>query len=467
MPLICIIENDPKTMKDLVDCLGPVAPEFKADIKSFKSFEEIEKYKTTEEFQTNSVQLLIVNLDLIKPPYETSLQLLKNNYKTDLILTSFDDPMKPLKNIDKWPVQNIIYKPFDLAILKEHTRFALIKDQMAKTVAVHSSKEKSAIEKIRKLKVHAMSDFGFQFTSDSDFFVGHAYKFYHPVFLDKKKQHIWARVVAKNDKTYDLVFCYMQVPITAQVRKRISSVTAKLKNVKWSADITKIPPVKVKVTLQMTNPEDNDKLKDFFSRKYPEIEVVVAPAQLDSQKLQSDVFISDIEYDIKKFEAVFPRRPIYFRMGEAYRNREHAIQMLAFETARFVGPIDRPLMGKIIHAYFPFLKEVDPNPVPWISIDDLAFLQTDMIEVEQLSEAALTYDRGSKLELGSFQEFTVPQEDETDLTLMTGRVQFVDPNQTGEKLWKHQIVFYGVRDSMLKLIRLWMLQMHIQKQQKG
>ena len=98
----------------------------------------------------------------IKGDLITSLNELKTQYKCQVLLTMFDDPLKPLKKASTIPVQNIIYKPFDLTILKEHTRFAISLGKKIKTLYVHTTQVETAIESIKKFKIKEFSEFGFK-----------------------------------------------------------------------------------------------------------------------------------------------------------------------------------------------------------------------------------------------------------------------------------------------------------------
>ena len=90
-----------------------------------------------------------------------------------------------------------------------------------------------------------------------------------------------------------------------------------------------------------------------------------------------------------------------------------------------------------------------------------------MIEVNELSEAAFIYQNDRILPCGEFQEFALTQDDETELKPIKAKIQFADSHPDVENKYLHQVVFFGIRDDMLKKIRLWMLQTHIDHKKSG
>jgi hypothetical protein len=431
------------------------------------SLKELDQFLAAEENKNSTLSLLLISqdsLDLLTPEALLKIQIL---YQTNLILTAFEDPLKPLKKTETWPVENIIYKPFDLAILQEHIRFAFIRSEKVKTNSVHSSKEKNQIEKIRRHHLIQLSEFGFTIQTPSSYNLNEAYKFYHLSFVDQKKSSLWAKAVSKNDTTYEFIFCNPTLTVTTKIRQLANESKVKIKNAKWAGSEKNKTISTPHIYLQMNETDDFEKLKDYFQRKFTK--AVVHNLQLANlkEKLTCDLFISETEYTADQLQTFFKIQPLYFRISnDTFKNRAEAEKILNTETLRLQKPIDRNYLGRMVNSFFPACAESDANPANWFLSTDPA-LYSEMIEVTELSEAAFVYSRDSLLKRGDFQEFALPQDDENELRPIKAKIQFADFMPDAERKYSHQVVFYGIRDDMLKKLRLWMLQNHIDQKKSG
>lgn len=470
--LICVVDTDPKIVELIKIATAELCKDFNHELVHKTSMRELEQFRVEDKLNENIYTLLILSLETLDPVITPDyLKGLQTKFKTNLVITAFQDLLKPLKKTETWPIENLIYKPFDSAILKEHLRFSFIRGEVVKTTAVHSSKDENQIEKIKRHEFLRVSDFGFMIETDSDYNLLEPFKFYHPYFLDQKKSSVWAKAVSRlyldATSVYEFVFCTPTPGMITKLRLTGSESKTKLKNVDWAGLEANKPLSNPQIIIQLNDDGDFDRLKDFFNRKFPIASLVEFPKTAQKEKLSCDLFIYENELSNEQLKALFEKIPICFRISnESFKSRADIIKAMSTETLRLPKPIDRSYLSRMMMSFFPGCTEKEPNPVQWFTSMDTA-LYSELITVGQLSEAAFTYRTETALERGHSLEFIFSQDDETDLKPVQGKVQYVETVPDAEKKLTHQIVFFGIRDEFLKKIRLWMLQNHINQKKSG
>lgn len=446
--------------------------DFNHELVHKTSMKELELFRTEDKLNENVYSLLILSLDTLDPAITADdLKSIQTKYKTNLVITAFQDTLKPLKKTETWPIENLIYKPFDAAILKEHLRFSFIRSEVVKTTAVHSSKDENQIEKIRRHDFLRLSDFGFMIETESEYNLLEPLKFYHSYFLDQKKSSVWAKAVSRLQSdtqiVYEFVFCTPTPGLITKLRLTGNESKTKLKNVDWAGLEVNKPLLDPHIYIQLNDDSDFERLKDFFKRKFPTATIFEFPKVPEKEKLNCDLFIFENEFTAEQLKAVFVKPPLYFRVtNDPIKSREETVKTLTAETLRLPKPIDRNYLGRMMNSFFPGCVEAEPNPITWFTSAETV-LYSELITVSQLSEAAFTYRNESPLERGAHQEFALTQEDESDLKPIQAKIQYVETVPDAEKKFTHQVVFFGIRDEFLKKIRLWMLQTHINQKKSG
>ena len=86
-----------------------------------------------------------------------------------------------------------------------------------------------------------------------------------------------------------------------------------------------------------------------------------------------------------------------------------------------------------------------------------------MMELDEYSEAAMSFKAPVPLAVDSILDIALSQDDETLMKEMRAKVHYVDDAPRGDAGYSHQLILFGMKDEFLKLIRLWTLQKHIQK----
>lgn len=466
MPYLCLIEPDEKSAAQIGQIVEPLCKEKSYQFLQTANVAELDEKITAENKPDEPIALVIVAIELKVPQIELKIRALKEKYKCEIVILAHEDASVPGQLITLLPVENIIYKPIDAAICFEYIRFAVNKENFTKTTAVHSLSEKCEIEKIRRHELVAFSDFGFVCKGSSKMEMGKAYKFYHPLFLNGTKQSAWARLINQTEDEMTYIFCLPENSVTNLLRKRIAESKNKVKSTPQISLIENVSISIPEIYVALTNEEEKSKLLDYFHRKFPAAKVTDWKPNPKDPKIDAHLVITDQVMTKKTLDQFFNKIPLLMTVAPIPSNIKDIQAALETETARVQYPLDRNFIGKLVAGYFPGCNEHDPAHSIWITSEH-KILNSQMVEVKELSEAGFIYDRPTVLERGSLQEVALSEDDETEIKPLLAKTQFSSDKPTAEKLFTHQIVFFGIRDVSLKKLRLWMRLRHIQKQQKG
>lgn len=458
MSFIVAIEPDPKTIKFINEALAELAKllNYKVIVST-----DLAAFKTEwakPEYQDKPIALMILNAESVATNTLEAVTALKELYKCDLLISLFDDP-KFVRNADVWPIQNLLYKPFDVTILKEHTRFALMKNKKVQTQYVHTTRSKAEIESLKKLKAIQLTETGLKIAKVHPLVVGEVYKFYHPLFANNKQQHIWGRCVSETDQWYELMFCQLNPVILSSVRKKIVAAPTKLKNAVWTGR-NKINLTNLIICLNISDEGQNAAIADLLQRNFEDISF------LDKKDLKGrsrlDLLITDVALDKRQLETQFEPTMTYIRLTTPNKpiKRIELEERFTHEVLRLEKPVDKAILVKMIKQLFPLLKEKENQQPITIGFEEPLMLST-LIAVEEYSEAAVGFRQSVKIPLDTMLDITLSQEDESLLKEMKAKVHYVDEGPSSDGVFYHQMILYGMKDEFLKLIRLWTLQRHI------
>ncbi|MBY0452254.1 MAG: hypothetical protein K2P92_04400, partial [Bdellovibrionaceae bacterium] len=379
------------------------------DFLLFTTLLEMRTELKKPEHQEKALALILIPLEEIltnpKADIATTITALKEEMKCDILISAFDDPLKPLRP-KNWPVPNIIYKPFDLTILKEQTHFAL--NPAAKTEAkyVHNAKSEGAIEVIQKFDLKELSEFGFKIDKTYQLAVGSVHKFYHPLFENKKQDytlmHTWARVISETADHYELCFCQNTSDVLSHLRKRIAGVPTKVKHPHWQPPQSNIFKHATKknltIALELADPNLILSLKDLITRNFKNITVVeIAPVVHDPKKpvlvtrvMTADLLITEMEHQQKTLEAQFGAvTPLVIRLTDEVLEREKIEKRWLVETLRCDMHVDKAHLIKALLMLFPNL-EPGGEEIHRISIELHENISlSEIVKTQEISEAAI------------------------------------------------------------------------------
>src|SRR3989338_396306 len=457
MSYIIAIESDPKTIKDINEAWGDLSKSISHKLLIFNDLKSFKTEWDKPDKLNQVVALLIIQAEAISTNPVDTINALKEKYSCDVLVTLFDDP-RYTKIADTWPVQNLLFKPFDNTIFKEHTRFAILKNQKVQTEYVHTTAAKAEIESLKKLKSLQLTEFGLKIDKTLPLTLGEVYKFYHPLFSNNKQQHIWGRVVSENESSYELLFAQLNPVTLGSIRKKIVAAQTKIRNAVWTGRSTS-PLMKLVICINLTDEGQNAIVTDLLQRNFEDISFVEKKDLKGRAKV--DLLITDVPMDKRQLDNQFESGMtiIHFITNKPIK-RSELEERFAFDTVRLEKPLDKAILVKFVKELFPLMKQKDPAPMITIAFEEPLLLST-LIEIDEYSEAAIGFKLMSQIPLDTMMDIALTQEDEGLLKEMKAKVHFVDEKPRGDKTFYHQLILFGMKDEFLKSIRLWTLQRHI------
>ena len=458
MGYIVAIEPDAKTVKDIVENWTVLAKNLNHKVLTFDTVDAFKAEIKKPEYVNPIIVLIMVPAEAIPANSIEYINELKAAYSCEIIVSLFDSP-KFAKIIDQWPVQNFIFKPFDLTILKEHTRFALLKSQKVQTEYVHSTVAKAEIEALRKFKILQLTEFGFRINKAFPLITGEVYKFYHPLFANQKQQNCWARVMATTDAGYELLFCQINSGVLAQIRKKLLA-GSRVKGALWPGRVS-TKNAMVAIHINMSEEGQNAVLTDLLTRNFGNILFVDKKYLRPVGSAKVDLVISDTAYQKSEIENHFGIGVTFIHLNAKLLARPELESRFSLETVRIEKPLDKAILVRVIKQLFPLIAELDPAPLMTVNYDE-QLMQSSMMELEEYSEAAMSFRAPVPLAIDSIMDIALSQDDETLMREMKAKVHYVDDSPKGDTGYGHQLILFGMKDEFLKLIRLWTLQKHIQ-----
>ncbi|MBC7466657.1 MAG: hypothetical protein H7256_11755 [Bdellovibrio sp.] len=447
MSLIVAIELDPKCAKDLSLGCYEVAELLHHD---FTLFQTLEGFRKNISPGRKDLALLIVPLEELGLNPLASLNEIKSKYGCDIVVTVFDHSPLHFDDIELWPIVNFIYKAFDDLILKEHLRFALLPNQKIKTEYVHTSEVKSTIEHLQKVEAVLLSETGFKIKKSRDFVVADNYKFYQPLFTDQFAQNVWAQMVNTDTKHYEFIFSELSKASLLQIRNKIQ-FSESYKNTTWMGRHT-APQKTIQVLIQLKNPESVLDLQRLFESTFAGVYFIDAKLLDAGQKKEVDLLITDRVYtddEIKdEFKEGMSKVSIVSDISETKK------ESFVADTIRVENYLDFAFIVKMLKQLFPKLVENEPNPVAAVEFIEPMTL-TENLAVVDFSEASIGFLSSSPMAIGSWLNICLPPNDENALKDFKAHLHYVDKTPNADGFYYHQLVLFGMKDELLKQMRLW------------
>ncbi|MEK6628329.1 MAG: hypothetical protein AABY53_06865 [Bdellovibrionota bacterium] len=464
MSYLIAIESDPKCYKEIEQGWADVAKELGHEVLLFKTIEEFKTEFAKPEYLNKVILLIIVGHDKFKGDLKTELEAFKTKYKCDLLLSIFDDPIKPVKKTELLPVHNIIYKPFDLTILKEHTRFAVLKGQKLRPLFVHTTQASTTIESLKRFKILQLSEFAFKIDKAHTLEINKSYKFYNSLFANKKNQHAWGRVINSAADYYELVFSQVSPPVLTQIRKKVATSNQKVKAPNWIG-LSENKHTALRIALQVSEEAVEKSLQELLSRNFKDLSFVLNKDINPKAKIIADVIITEMAYDTKLIETQFLKKPLIIRIFDKEIPRSELEKSFEIEFLRIEKPLDKALLVKMFKLCYPMMTEggEEIQRITAQLSDDT--MLAEVVNIQDFSEAGITFTDKIRHEVGEIIEIALPQDDEANRQEIKAKVNFASEKPSGdkEKVFSHQFVLFGMKDEYLKMIRLWALQKHIDK----
>lgn len=153
----------------------------------------------------------------------------------NFVLTAFDDPGFHIEQYQSPIIANVIFKPFDELILREHLSFALVGRTIPSEFGLSAQKADTTIEMLIGVEMESLSDIGFTVRSKKAFEPGFISKYYGQAFSGERASFVYGRLARclphpKYPSEFELDFHFFASEGTqiSAIRKRVRNLKDKI-----------------------------------------------------------------------------------------------------------------------------------------------------------------------------------------------------------------------------------------------
>lgn len=224
MKFVYVLEDDPKFQKEIAEALSAIDTRIQS--RFFHSLEEFFEWVKTftkegkpaitkggrqHEFvpqqlafdnDENELGLVVFKVEFLGASQLSLLKKLRKSFidhqastaekPTGFLMTAFDNPDFDIKLFEDAILYNVIMKPFDKLILRQHLTFALEGRTPPTENTLNNQKTTAAVEMLKDIQLEAMSDIGFVSASSREIRVGSVCKYYGRIFTSERHRSVLA-----------------------------------------------------------------------------------------------------------------------------------------------------------------------------------------------------------------------------------------------------------------------------------
>lgn len=530
MKFIYVLEDDERTKKDLYETLKSIDP--KLHIRFFPALAPFHEWlksavaegpkalakggskysgDTSEDIEpaaNHELRLVIAknefmgiqNLGLIKRAQEFFLRknMCTPQEPTALILTAFDSPNFDINLAEERIINNVIFKPFDKLILKQHLEYALTGHHPLNTATVASMKTQSTIEMLKEVSLNSISEVGFTTLNNHEIKIGAMTKYYSESFRSNSRRSLFAFCKSSkqiSDKEYLCEFLFFGADNTqiGQIRRNILQDGAK-----ETVEIKNTHGNKIRVLLIQEDEQMNSSVQQFLTEKISNLEIFTYTSygQLSSDLADKETVqkqnlppkfdlicagyeIFEIEKEkrweqlcqtlkdrAKKYSLDTQDTPDLFVIAKKAISLEEIRSMSTWVKDVFFAPLDRSYILKKLLYQYPSLLNINATQISHMK-DSSVLKVANPVEIIQISEAGLVMKYYRAMSIGAFREFILWRPEELETPEIIGTVNFHEKDKNGGDFFLNHFVFFGMRDLYLKHIRLWLREAYIKSKDKS
>lgn len=459
---VLLWEPDPKFAQPVREALAEVAPKLALIVAANKQdYEKLLAGPVPEIPTTAALKLQIL-------PEEVGLPL---KTKGPLLIVSFEHSQALVTKWSNTGVFNLIQKPYDPLLLKQHLRLALAEGHAPSEFNIHNLKTNASIEMLKGVPMEALSEVGFVTRSDREVPEGRVTKFYGKVFEWNHLVSVYARIWQQ--KPHPLNPAEKSVFMTwfGTSREQLLSIRAKFPKkeelpLAWRKAV---PGPQVKLLIIGDPSPAGSELIGTFQRTFPTAKVEAysdipdpknpIPGPLHAVLIHKD-FLDRLEGDAR-FKDV-PRIALTGKYPTDEEFRALGGKVIDVETL----PTERVAFLKKMSVLLPDLKpeeELTIKSFPWKEMLNVG----QPVEITEMNETGLVMRYERALPTGTLRQFVLWQPMEAGLPMLTARCFSTEPDPSKEKTFLNHFVFFGMSDHEIKHVRLWMRDNYILSKQKS
>lgn len=446
----------------------------------------------------------IRNMALIKRAQEFFLRkkICPAHEPTSLILTAFDNPDFDIKLAEERIINNVLYKPFDKLILKQHLEYALKGHHPIDSQTISAIHITSMIEMLKEVPFESLSEVGFSTKNNHEIKIGAMGKYYSPLFSNGEKRSALAyckscQEITPNEFHGEFYFFGLDNIQIGQLRRYILQQKNHTKT-----DVKNEHGRNLNLLILDADENVSKDLVSFLNEKFSSLKIFTYTlnAQLLSdladrdtihkQQLPNkiDLVIANLNFlDIdpkKTWENIcqklqertnrigftsFATPDLYLTSKEKV-SIENMKKLASLSKDIFFLPIDKSYMYKKI--LLQTSSATTKEATTLASLSEKSTLKVaNPTEITEISEAGLVMKYYRTISTGSFREFILLRQNEQESPEIIGTVNFSEANKNGNNHeesnagFLNHFVFFGMKDFYLKHIRLWLREAYIKSKE--
>lgn len=536
MGVVCLIEQEAQNISIIESTLKEINRDL--EILTFKDLEGFHHWfsatinqakvdtdpKANSKIKSNTIdlKLLIGDIQFLGPNYFSLIEklrklmvrrkLLKKEDDLSIVLTAFDSPDLNFKQIESRIITNIIFKPFDLPILKQQLKLALSGSEPNNDSTVYSQKIETSAEMLKEVQLESFTDLGFVTRSNRDLKINDVSKYYSHHFEVPAKSSVLARCISclphpEVPGEFRAEFRYIGVT-NSQIRKlrqELFSIQHEQEGVVPISKETIPRAVKNNIVDESqcvnfliflkSSTDPSLELKDAIERNLANTAVTIQrnitqfleglekhdvsvlgtkPIHgviLSAENVQTSQGVASwerVREQIEKFNKslhVFPSRPIFILTSHNELSEVRLRILSNLMSDIIYTPIDRPYLYKRLVTLFQKVQPKQENIEVFSLKTDEIIRVANPIALTSVSEAHITMKYYRSISHHSFRRFCLPSINGEETLELLGSCFYCEKK---EDHYINHFVFFGVTDRYLKYIRKWILERYIvNKDQKS
>jgi hypothetical protein len=414
---------------------------------------------------------------------------------TSCVLTAFDSPSFDILLAEERIINNVIFKPFDKLILKQHLEFAIGGRHPLDGNTISTIQINDKVEMLKRTHFNSISDLGFTTLNNHAIPVGAMTKYYSELFHTPSRRSLYAYCTKSEPRGPDqfhceFVFYGAENEQLSKIRKYILQ-----KPEHQEKEIPTAAPASKNILLLEEDAASGLSLAHTLQERFSQVGVFTytshgqllsdladkesahrqtLPVRFDmifaNMSMLSDEKDKQWEHlwqafteRAQRYSTTLENPPPIYLVSKRKVTPEAARKLYPWCREIFFFPLDRLYLAKKLQTLHPELlrQEVyNQVEVPDPSVVKIA----NMVDITQISEAGLVLKYYRPIALGSFREFILLRANEHECPEITGTCNFTDEIKgVTPPSFANHFVFFGMRDHFLKHIRLWLREAYIRQ----
>jgi response regulator RpfG family c-di-GMP phosphodiesterase len=518
MSIACIIEQDAQTVLQIETALKEIDNRLNvlvfSDLEGFyKWFNELIQINDPD-VKTEDLKLLIGDIKFLGPNYFSLIEkvrklmvrrgILKAEEDLAILLTAFDSPDLNHKQIESRIITNLLFKPFDLPILKQHLQIALANQKAISDFVVFSQTLNTTAEMLKDVQLEAFTELGFTTRSNRELKINDISKYYGEHFDANGKSSLLAKCIScrphpTTPNEFETAFRYTGLS-NAQIKKLRKSLFSIELGHKEKLSISKnlIPRAAKKNSVPVqtinfmvflnANGDFSVELKDAIEQNLLNVTVninrnmaaftealakndltVLGPKPIHALILSIDYFSSShgaetwtkiqtqIEDSNRNMKTPNPRPKVFLTSSHEVSDEQLRALAGLIEDVIYT-PIDRPYLNKRLVTLFPEIQPRQEAIEILKSETNEVIRVANPIELTSISEACMTMKYYRPISFHSFRRVCLPSPNGGETFELLATCYF---NEKKDDIYINHFVFFGITDKYLKYIRKWILERYI------